>query len=70
LSFSYCSSFDQPAMQSLNDCKFSLVLLVEIFGIWGLVIYRWKGLENTFPMVYYMSQNNNIVVAKQKRKNM
>jgi hypothetical protein len=45
-----------------------LVILVEIFGIWGLVIYRWKGLENTFPMVYYTSQKINIVVAKEKNK--
>jgi hypothetical protein len=26
LSFSHCSSFDQLALQSLNDCKISLVL--------------------------------------------
>jgi hypothetical protein len=45
-----------------------LVLPVEILGIWGLIIYRWKGLENTFPMVYYTSQKFNIVVAKWKRK--
>jgi hypothetical protein len=38
--------------------NFLLVLPFEIFGIWGLVIYRWKGLENTFPMVYYMSQKD------------
>ena len=29
----------------------------EIFGIWGLVINRWKGHENTFPTVYYMPHN-------------
>jgi hypothetical protein len=23
-------------------------------GILGLLIYRWRGLENTFPTVYYM----------------
>jgi hypothetical protein len=45
-----------------------LVLPDEIFGIWGLVIYGCKGLENTFPMVYSTSQNVNIVVAKRKRK--
>jgi hypothetical protein len=48
----------------VNDCKFSLVLPVEIFGIWGLVIYCWKDFENTFPMVYYTSQKFNNVVAK------
>jgi hypothetical protein len=24
-----------------------------MFEIWGLVIYGWKGLGNTFPTVYY-----------------
>jgi hypothetical protein len=24
----------------------------RIFGIWGLVICHWKGLENIFPTVY------------------
>jgi hypothetical protein len=28
-----------------------------MFRIWGLVIYRWKGLENTFPTVYYTPPN-------------
>ena len=68
LSFSLCNSFDQLALQSLNNCKLSLFLPVEIFRIWGLVIYRWKGIENTFPMVYYTSQNVNIVVTKRERK--
>jgi hypothetical protein len=31
---------------------FVFVLTAEMFGIWGLEIYRWKGLENTFPTVY------------------
>jgi hypothetical protein len=26
-------------------------LTTEILEIWGLVIHRWKGIENTFPMV-------------------
>jgi hypothetical protein len=29
-------------------------LTTQILRIWGLLIYRWKGLENTFPTVYYM----------------
>jgi hypothetical protein len=33
---------------------FVFVLPTAIFGIWGLVIYLWKGIENTFPMVYFM----------------
>jgi hypothetical protein len=28
-------------------------LPTSIFEICGHLIYRWKGLENTFPMVYY-----------------
>jgi hypothetical protein len=36
---------------------FVFVLPTAIFGIWRLVIYRWKVLENTFPTVYYMSTN-------------
>jgi hypothetical protein len=54
-SFVYCGSFDHPDLQSLNDCKFFFFgLPTEFLGIWGLLIYRWKGLENTFPTVYYM----------------
>jgi hypothetical protein len=54
--FSYCGSFDQLALQSLNNCRLFLVLSTEILGIWGLVIYRWKGLENIFPKLYYTCQ--------------
>jgi hypothetical protein len=32
---------------------FVFVLSTAIFGILRLVIYRWIGLENTFPTVYY-----------------
>jgi hypothetical protein len=54
-SFVHCGSFDHPDMHLLNDYKFvTFVLPNKVLGIWGLLIYRWKGLENTFPMVYYM----------------
>jgi hypothetical protein len=44
-------------------------LSTKILIILGLLICRWKGLENTFPTVYYMPPpKNKIVVAKQKRK--
>jgi hypothetical protein len=33
-----------------------MVFAAEISGVWGLIIYRQNGLENKFPMVYYMSQ--------------
>ena len=50
LSFSHCNSFDQYALQLLNDCKFSLVLPVENFGIWGACNIRlercWKHLSS------------------------
>jgi hypothetical protein len=36
---------------------FVFVLPTAIFGIWRLVVYRWKGLENTCPTVYYMPTN-------------
>ena len=29
-------------------------LPTEVLGIWGLLVYCWKRLENTFPTVYYM----------------
>ena len=48
-----CSSFDQPTLQLLYDCNFFWVLPIEVLGTRGLVINRWKGLENTFPTVYY-----------------
>jgi hypothetical protein len=68
-SFVHCGSFDHPDLQSLNDCRFSFFgLPTEFLGIWGLLIYHWKGLENTFPTVYYMPQNFKIAVVKQNRK--
>jgi hypothetical protein len=36
--------------------------------ILGLLIYRWKDLENTFPTVYYMPQECKITVVKEKEK--
>ena len=57
-SFVHCGSFDQPALQSLNDCKLCFFdISTENLGIWGFVIYCWKCLE--IPK---------IVVAKRKRK--
>ena len=57
-SFSHCGSFDHHALQSLNNCRFVFLdLPTDTLGILGLVIYRWKGLENTFPTVYHTPQN-------------
>jgi hypothetical protein len=28
-------------------------LSTNILGLWGLEIYRWKGLEFSFPTVYF-----------------
>jgi hypothetical protein len=46
---------------------FVFVLPTAIFGIWRLVIYRWKGLDYTFPTVYY-TPTNEITFEKEKRK--
>jgi hypothetical protein len=46
---------------------FVFVLPTAMFGIWGLVIYCWKGLENTFPMVYYTPKYSNITIANEKK---
>ena len=55
-SFVHCGSFDHPDLHSLNDSNFVFGLQTEVLGIWEILIYRWKGLENTFPTVYYMPQ--------------
>ena len=34
------------------------VVATKILKMWGPVIYCWKGLRNTLPMVYYMFQKN------------
>ena len=36
--------------QEVHICFFGLP--TKMFGIWGFLIYRWKNLENAFPMVY------------------
>ena len=41
-------------------CNFIFVFLglpADTLGILGLIMYRWKGLENTFPTIYHMTQN-------------
>jgi hypothetical protein len=56
-SFVHCSLFDHPDLHLLNDYNFvSFGSPTEVLRIWGLLKYRWKGLENTFPTVYYMPQ--------------
>jgi hypothetical protein len=47
---------------------FVFVLPTAIFGICGRVIYRWKGLENTFPTVYYMPTNILKLHLKKKKE--
>jgi hypothetical protein len=39
-----------------------------MFGSWGLVIYRWKGLENIFPTVYYKPPNALKLQLKNKKE--
>ena len=61
--------FDQHDLQSLNNCSFVFDLGIESLGIWERVIYRWKGLENYFPEVYYTPQKIYNSVAKRQKKN-
>jgi hypothetical protein len=52
---SHCGFVDHPDLQSLNDCTFVFFALpATILRLWGHVIYRYKGIENIFPMVYDM----------------
>lgn len=41
---------------------------IEIIGILGRAIYRWKGLKHTFTMVYYTTQRFQNVSHKTKKK--
>jgi hypothetical protein len=61
--------FDHPNLQSPHDYKFFFFCFTsKILGIWGLVVYRWKGLENTFPMVYYTPQKFKLQPQAEKEK--
>jgi len=55
-------------MHSLNDYKSVFCSPTKFVGIWGLLIYRCQGLENTFSTVYYMPQFFFKSVVKQERK--
>ena len=47
-----CGFFDQPDLGSLKTFRFVLSgLAIEILGIWGHVIYSWKGLGIPFSTV-------------------
>jgi hypothetical protein len=53
--FSHCGSFYHPDLQLFNDYIFVFFCLpTKILEILGILIYHWKGLENTCPTVYYM----------------
>jgi hypothetical protein len=39
-------------------------LLIENFKNLARVIYRWKGLENTFPMIYEIATQENQIHLK------
>jgi hypothetical protein len=55
-------------VQSLNDYRLLFFgLPTKILGIWDFVIYCWKDLETTFPVVYYTPQILNIAVGKSKK---
>jgi hypothetical protein len=40
----------------------------KILGNLGPLVYRWKGLENTFPTVYYMPPTFLNCIRKRKKK--
>jgi hypothetical protein len=44
-------------------------LPTEIWGIWGILIYRWQGLESTLPTVYYTPQNSQKLQLQNKNEN-
>jgi hypothetical protein len=51
--------------------KVFLGVPTKMFGILGRVIYRWKGLENRFPTVYYMPQEVfETTIEKLKKENL
>ena len=67
-SFSHCGSFDHHAMQSLNNCRFVFLdLPTNTFGILGVVIHRWKGLQNIFRMVYHTPQKHLILQSQNEK---
>jgi hypothetical protein len=66
-SFVHCGSFDHFDMHSLNDYNFFVGLPAEVLGIWGLLIFHWKVLKNTFPTVFTCAHNFKTTVIKQKQ---
>ena len=69
-SFSHCGSFNHHALQSLNNYRFVFLdFPTDTLGILGLVIYRWKSLENTLLMVMVCHTPQGIQVYSRKMKN-
>jgi hypothetical protein len=68
-SFFHCGSFDHLDLQSLKWLHIVFLgLPTYILWIMGLLKYRWKGLENTFPAVYYMPPLKKNCSCKTKKK--
>ena len=63
-SFSHCGSFNQHALQPLNNCIYVSNIPTNTLGILGLVIYRWKGLEIPFQRYVTRPKTFNFAVAK------
>jgi len=64
-----CSSFIHGFVHAcVVDLQFLLQIASAIFGIFRRVIYRWKGLENTFPMVYHTPENSKNSSRKLQKK--
>ena len=65
--FSHCGSFDHHALQPLNNCMYVFLgLPIVTLIIMGIVIHRWKGLENTSPTVYHTPHNTEFCNCKRK----
>jgi len=64
-----CGSFIHGFVQA-HYARIQLLLqfTTAIFGIFGRVIYRWKGIFKTFPTVYYTPKNYKNCSRKLQKK--
>jgi len=64
-----CGSFIHGFVHAhIVDLQLLLQFPTGVFGIFGLVTYRWKGLENTFPTVYHTPKNFKKSIQKLQKK--
>jgi len=64
-----CGSFIYSFVHAhVVDLQLLLQFPTAIFRIFGRMIYRWKGLENTFPKVYHTPKNSKNSSQKLQKK--